>query len=172
MLLNLCTQSNFIEMSKVLAYTHTNPLDTPGECFQREMWTLKSMTRCSMACSAPLSLFHTPPNPKSDIPDSPESFDYLEFNEECRTRQLKSYIYAEASHKTVSTSGHVWLLRTEHCLRHPNSTVHWLETAFTGRVHRGMWCTGCICRQGQRRVGQRLRGPPGGTRVHNVSSVV
>lgn len=115
-------------MSKVLAYTHTNPLDTPGECFQRERWTLKSMTHCSMACSAPLSLFHTPPNPKSDIPDSLESFDYLEFNEEYITRQPKSYIYMEnipvASHKTVSTSGHMWLLRTEHCLRHPNSTVH------------------------------------------------
>lgn len=121
MLLNLYTQSNFIEMSEVLAYTHTNHLDVSGECFQREMWTLKSMTSCSMARSAPLSLFHSPPNPKSDIPDSPESFDYLEFNEECITRQPKSYMYTEnilvASPKTVRTLG-VWL-----CVVFKDSTV-------------------------------------------------
>lgn len=92
---DMSAQSKFIEMSKVLTYTHTNHLDASGECFQREIWTLKSMTSCSVARSAPLSLFHSPPNPKSDIPDSPESFDYLEFNEECIIRQPKSYIYTE-----------------------------------------------------------------------------
>lgn len=128
MLLNLCTQSNFIEMSKVLAYTHTNPLDTPGECFQRERWTLKSMTHCSTACSAPLSLFQLPQTLNQTSLTALRVSIYLEFNEEYITRQPKSYIYMEnipvASHKTVSTSGHMWLLRTEHCLRHPNSTVH------------------------------------------------
>lgn len=61
-------------MSKVLTYTHTNHLDASGECFQREIWTPKSMTSCSVARSVPLSLFHSSPNPKSDIPDSPECF--------------------------------------------------------------------------------------------------
>lgn len=66
----------------MLTFTHTNHLGASGECFQREIWTLKSMTSCSMALSAPLSLFPNPPNPKSDNPDSPESFNYLELNEQ------------------------------------------------------------------------------------------
>lgn len=79
----------------MLTFTHTNHLGASGECFQREIWTLKSMTSCSMALSAPLSLFPNPPNPKSDNPDSPESFNYLELNEQCIIGQPKSYTYRE-----------------------------------------------------------------------------
>lgn len=74
----------------MLAFTHTHHVGASGERFQREIRTLKSMTSCSMALSAPLSLFPNPPNPKSDNPDGTESFNDLELNE-----QPKSYTYRE-----------------------------------------------------------------------------
>lgn len=84
------------------------------------------MTRCSMALSAPLSLFYNPPNLKSGNSDSPESFNWSQVpwamcNQASKKVQLKGKNKGKSKKiRAIDMQSCIQLLKTEHCTRRPN----------------------------------------------------